>query len=159
MLFTKFTEMTIDEAIQGRFSNERHRTGVNLIYTSNWHRDKVESVFKEKDITHQQFNILRIVRGAHPKPVTVKYIRERMLDKMSDVSRIVEKLREKGYLERKECPEDRRNVDITITEKGLEYLKELDIIIRATEKIFDIFSPLELKMFNELLDKLRSQGV
>jgi DNA-binding MarR family transcriptional regulator len=157
MLHTDFIKMTIDEAIQGRFSNDRHKAGVNLIYTSNWHRDKLESVFKEKDITHQQFNILRIVRGAHPKPVTVKYIRERMLDKMSDVSRIVEKLREKGYLERKECPEDRRNVDITITEKGLENLKELDAIVATTETLFDVFSPLELKMFNELLDKLRSQ--
>ena len=159
LINTTFTEMTIDEAIQGKFGNDKHRTGVNLVYTSNWHRDKLESVFKEKDITHQQFNILRIIRGAHPKPVTVKYIRERMLDKMSDVSRIVEKLREKGYLERKECPDDRRNVDITITEKGLEYLKELDVIISATEKLFDVFSPLELKMFNELLDKLRSQDL
>lgn len=158
MLLTNITEMTIDEAIQGRFSNDKHRAGVNLVYTSNWHRDKLENVFKEKDITHQQFNILRIIRGAHPTPVTVKYIRERMLDKMSDVSRIVEKLREKGCIERKECPNDRRNVDITITEKGLEYLKELDVIVATTESLFDIFSPLELKMFNELLDKLRSQA-
>jgi DNA-binding MarR family transcriptional regulator len=79
-----------------------------------------------------------------------------MLDKMSDVSRIVEKLREKGYLYRQECPNDRRNVDITITEKGLAELKKIDSLIEPLESIFDVFSPLEITMFNELLDKLRS---
>lgn len=148
--------MKIEEAIQGRFRNDKHKLGVNLIYTANWYMDKLDSIFKSEEITHQQFNILRILRGAYPKPVTIKYIRERMLDKMSDVSRIVEKLREKGYLYRQECPNDRRNVDITITEKGLAELKKIDSLIEPLESIFDIFSPLEITMFNELLDKLRS---
>ncbi|SFF05048.1 MarR family winged helix-turn-helix transcriptional regulator [Thermoflexibacter ruber] len=148
--------MKIEEAIQGRFRNDKHKLGVNLIYTANWYMDKLDSIFKSEEITHQQFNILRILRGAYPKPVTIKYIRERMLDKMSDVSRIVEKLREKGYLCRQECPNDRRNVDITITEKGLAELKKIDSLIEPLESIFDIFSPLEITMFNELLDKLRS---
>lgn len=110
--------MKIEEAIQGKFKNDKHKGAVNIIYTSNWYMYQLDAIFKTQDITHQQFNILRIIRGAQPVPVTVKYIRERMLDKMSDVSRIVEKLREKGYLDRKECPDDRRNVDITMTEKG-----------------------------------------
>ncbi len=150
-------EMKIDDAIQSKFRSEKHRVAVNLIYTTNWYMGQIETIFKAQDITHQQFNILRIIRGAHPKPVTVKYIRERMLDKMSDVSRIVEKLREKGCLERKECADDRRNVDITITEKGLENLQVLDKLIEPLEALFDIFSPLELTMFNELLDKFRGQ--
>lgn len=148
--------MKIEEAIQGRFRNDKHKLGVNLIYTANWYMDKLDSIFKSEEITHQQFNILRILRGAYPKPVTIKYIKERMLDKMSDVSRIVEKLREKGYLQRQECPNDRRNVDITITEKGLAELKKIDSLIEPLESIFDVFSPLEINMFNELLDKLRS---
>jgi DNA-binding MarR family transcriptional regulator len=150
--------MKIEEAIQGRFRNDKHKLGVNLIYTANWYMDKLDSIFKSEEITHQQFNILRILRGAYPKPVTIKYIRERMLDKMSDVSRIVEKLREKGYLQRQECPNDRRNVDITITEKGLAELKKIDNLIEPLESIFDVFSPLEINMFNELLDKLRSSN-
>ncbi|GAB4190226.1 MAG: MarR family transcriptional regulator [Thermoflexibacter sp.] len=148
--------MKIEAAIQSRFRNDKHKLGVNLIYTANWYMDKLDSIFKSEQITHQQFNILRILRGAYPKPVTIKYIRERMLDKMSDVSRIVEKLREKGYLCRQECPNDRRNVDITITEKGLAELKKIDSLIEPLESIFDVFSPLEITMFNELLDKLRS---
>lgn len=150
-------EMKIEEAIQGKFRNNKHKGAVNIIYTSNWYMYQLDAIFKTQDITHQQFNILRIIRGAHPKPVTVKYIRERMLDKMSDVSRIVEKLREKEYLCRAECPDDRRNVDITITSKGLEQLKVLDGLLEPLEAIFDVFSPLELNMLNELLDKLRSQ--
>ncbi len=150
--------MKIEEAIQGRFRNDKHKLGVNLIYTANWYMDKLDSIFKSEEITHQQFNILRILRGAYPKPVTIKYIRERMLDKMSDVSRIVEKLREKGYLQRQECPNDRRNVDITITEKGLAELKKIDSLIEPLESIFDVFSPLEINMFNELLDKLRGNS-
>jgi DNA-binding MarR family transcriptional regulator len=150
--------MKIEEAIQGKFRNERHKLGVNLIYTSNWYMDKLDCIFKTEDITHQQFNILRILRGAYPKPVSVKYIRERMLDKMSDVSRIVEKLREKGYLSRLECPNDRRNVDITITEQGLAELQKLDTLIEPLERLFDVFSPLEITMFNELLDKMRTHN-
>ncbi len=150
--------MKIEEAIQSKFRNDKHKGAVNIIYTANWYMYQLEAIFKTQDITHQQFNILRIIRGAHPNPVTVKYIRERMLDKMSDVSRIVEKLREKGYLDRKECPDDRRNVDITMTEKGLEQLKLLDELIEPLETLFEIFSPLELNMLNELLDKLRSQN-
>ncbi len=150
--------MKIEEAIQSRFRNDKHKLGVNLIYTANWYMDKLDSIFKSEEITHQQFNILRILRGAYPKPVTIKYIRERMLDKMSDVSRIVEKLREKGYLQRQECPNDRRNVDITITEKGLAELKKIDSLIEPLESIFDVFSPLEINMFNELLDKLRGNS-
>lgn len=154
-----FDKMKIEEAIQGKFKNDKHKGAVNIIYTSNWYMYQLDAIFKTQDITHQQFNILRIIRGAQPVPVTVKYIRERMLDKMSDVSRIVEKLREKGYLDRKECPDDRRNVDITMTEKGLAQLAVVDGLIEPLEALFDVFSPLELNMLNELLDKLRSQKV
>lgn len=150
--------MKIEEAIQSKFRNDKHKGAVNIIYTANWYMYQLDAVFKTQDITHQQFNILRIIRGANPTPVTVKYIRERMLDKMSDVSRIVEKLREKAYLERKECPNDRRNVDITMTEKGLSLLKTLDVLMEPLESLFDVLTPLELNMLNELLDKLRSQN-
>jgi DNA-binding MarR family transcriptional regulator len=147
--------MEIDQEIQSRFRNERHRAGVNLIFTSNWYTDKVSAVFRNNQLTMQQFNILRILRGATPNPVSVKYIRERMLDKMSDVSRLVEKLREKGWANRHECPEDRRNVNITLTPTGQALLSQLDSLMEAEEATFASLTDAELRQLNQLLDKLR----
>ena len=149
-------DMKIDEAIQSRFKNNRTKAGVNLIYTSNWFSDKISSLLKPFEITMQQYNILRITRGASPKPVSVKYIKDRMLDKMSDVSRVVEKLREKGLLDRQECPGDRRNVDITLTPSGYSKMADIDGAINRTELIFDCMTEEEVILFNDLLDKLRS---
>ncbi|MCU0449738.1 MAG: MarR family transcriptional regulator [Bernardetiaceae bacterium] len=147
--------MEIDQEIQSRFRNERHRAGVNLIYTSNWYTDKISTVFRASNLTMPQFNILRILRGASPQPVSVKYIRERMLDKMSDVSRLVEKLREKGWVNRHECPEDRRNVNITLTPAGQSLLAQLDTLMESQEATFATLTDAELRQLNHLLDKLR----
>jgi DNA-binding MarR family transcriptional regulator len=147
--------MKIDEAIQSRFRNDRHRAGVNLMYTSNWLSDQVGQSLKNHGLTLQQFNLLRIIRGAAPQPVSVKYIRERMLDKMSDVSRVVEKLREKQLIDRRECPSDRRNVDITLTKAGAAKLQEVDTRLDTIDHVFNTLTDLEVEQFNALLDKLR----
>jgi MarR family transcriptional regulator, multiple gene regulator MgrA len=147
--------MSIEKEIQSRFQSKQQKAGVNLIFTGNWLSGRVSQMLRQHGVTMQQFNTLRILRGALPEKVSVKYIRERMLDKMSDVSRVVEKLREKSFLVREECPEDRRNVNISITEKGLAKLTEIDGDIHQIDGNFNNFSDSELDIFNGLLDKLR----
>ena len=128
---------------------------LNLIYTTNWVNAKHDSFFKDSEITIQQYNVLRILRGQHPNPCSIKLIKERMLDRMSDASRIVDKLNSKKLLVRRECPNDRRSVDIVITDKGLEILKALDYIDTTSEQLFKSLSPTEISTLNDLLDKLR----
>ncbi len=149
--------MKIEDAIkQVQFKNNRQKAMINVLYTASWLNTKSAGVIKEQPVTMQQFNVLRILRGAKGKPVPVKYIKERMLDKMPDVSRIVEKLVRKDYVERKECASDRRNVDISITDTGLELLEHLDQLIDPFQEIFTVLSEEELIQLNALLDKLRS---
>ena len=128
---------------------------LNLVYTTNWITSKQASFFKDSDITSQQYNVLRILRGQHPNPCSIKLIKERMLDRMSDASRIVDKLNTKGLLIRRECPNDRRSVDVMITEKGLELLKSLDHIDDISIQTLKSLTIDEVNTLNELLDKLR----
>lgn len=128
---------------------------LNLVYTTNWLTSKQASVFKDSDITSQQYNVLRILRGQHPNPCSIKLIKERMLDRMSDASRIVDKLNTKKLLIRRECPNDRRSVDVVITEKGLELLKSLDHIDDIAAQTLKSLTSDEVNTLNNLLDKLR----
>ena len=144
-----------DEIHQKKFSSEFQKLTINLIYTNNWIASKHAEYFKNSDITIQQYNVLRILRGQFPNPSSVKLIKERMLDKMSDASRIIDKLKIKKLVVRKECPNDRRSVDILITEKGLELLKSLDVVDEAPKELFKSLTILEVKTLNDLLDKLR----
>ncbi|MCS6796208.1 MAG: MarR family transcriptional regulator [Raineya sp.] len=148
---------TIDEAIQSRFRNEKHRALVNILYTAKFIESKVQEHIKPYQITLQQYNILRIVRGAGGKPVSLKYIKERMLDKMPDASRIVDKLYKKGLLKRKECPTDRRSVDITITKKGLELLADMDKQNEYLDNICNSLNETQLQELNYLLNLLRNE--
>lgn len=144
-----------DEISQKKFRNEYHKAAVNLIFTFNWLRTYQEKVFKPRGITMQQFNILRILRGQYPNPANIKLIRERMLDRMSDCSRIVEKLRRKGLIERTICPKDRRHVDVVINKKGLDLLSKLDSVSEEVDKYLSRLNEEEVTKLNELLDKLR----
>ena len=148
--------MKLEEEIsQKHFRNEYHKAAVNVVYTFNWLNNLNVNFFKPYGITPQQFNILRILRGQHPQPATIKLIKERMLDKMSDASRIVEKLRIKGLFERNICTHDRRNVDVCITQTGLDLLSQIDTRnAEAEQKLFTLNSE-EIKQLNDLLDKLR----
>jgi len=144
-----------DEIQQKKFKNIQQKLMLNLIYTTNWLTAKQDSLFKDSNVTVQQYNVLRILRGQFPNPCNIKLIKERMLDRMSDASRIVDKLFTKQLLHRKECPNDRRSVDIIITEKGLELLKSLDYIDELSKESIKSLNDEEINTLNDLLDKLR----
>lgn len=144
------------EIVQSSFKNTRHKAIVNIFYTYNWLLEKHVELLKPFGISFQQFNILRILRGQYPKPAAIKLIKARMLDKMSDVSRLVEKLRVKGLLERKECMHDRRHVDVIITQKGLDLLTNLDDKIDGVHSLLCTLSDAEVDQLNEFLDRMRS---
>ncbi len=144
-----------DEIQQKKFKSIQQKLMLNLIYTTNWLTSKQDSLFKDSDITVQQYNVLRILRGQYPNPCSIKLIKERMLDRMSDTSRIVDKLYTKKLLERNECPDDRRSVNVVISDKGLELLKSLDYIDDLSKQSLKSLTTAEINTLNELLDKLR----
>lgn len=144
------------EIKQKSFKSPYQKLAVNLIYTTNWLSHHYEGFFKDKDLSTQQFNVLRILRGQHPTPCTLKLVKERMLDRMSDASRIIDKLVAKELVIRNQCPGDRRSVNLVISDKGLALLKELDFIDDAVKEIFGNLSKTEVETLNELLDRLRS---
>ncbi|MBS1665857.1 MAG: MarR family transcriptional regulator [Bacteroidetes bacterium] len=148
--------MSIESEIkQKKFRNEHQKAGINLIYTYNWVSDKMRFVFEQHDITSQQFNILRILRGAQ-EPLSTMQIRERMLDKMSDTSRIVDRLIKKSLVKKNVCRTDRRLVDITITKKGENLLQKLDRNDVEMDAALGNLSIEEAKTLNRLLDKVRN---
>ncbi len=143
------------EIVQKKFQSEYHKAIVNIVFTYNWMIERQTKLLKPYDISLQQYNILRILRGQHPNPATVKLIKERMLDKMSDVSRLVEKLRVKDLVIRHICQHDRRNVDVYITEKGLKLLIELDPKEKEMEALMSNLDENEIEQLNNYMDKLR----
>jgi DNA-binding MarR family transcriptional regulator len=152
----KFFFMKIEDEIkQVRFTDSHQKAVVNILFTSNWLLEKQTALLKPFGITPQQFNVLRILRGQSPKPATIKLIKERMLDRMSDASRIVEKLRVKGFVEREICPTNRRNVDVKITGKGLKLLSDLDAFNPELHKEMDNLNEQDIEHLNRILDKLR----
>jgi len=149
--------MSIETDIkQKKFRSPYQRLGLNLVYTSNWIQYQQMEIFREHDITSQQFNVLRILRGQHPNPIKVSDIAERMLDKNSNTSRLIDKLLAKKLVDRKSCPNDRRAVDVIITATGLELLKGLDPEIEAWENTLARITPEEADLISSLLDKLRN---
>lgn len=149
--------MPLEEEIkQKNFKTVQEKGIINIIYTFNWIDSRMKTFLKSFDLTPQQYNILRILRGQFPQPSTINLIKERMLDKMSDSSRIVERLRRKGLLERKTCKLDRRSVDILISDSGLKLLETIDLVME--DHVADTFRNLsekESELLNALLDKLR----
>ncbi len=144
-----------EEITQKKFKSDFHKLAVNIIYTHGWFMNHQSKYFKKFGITGPQYNILRILRGQHPSPASVNLLKDRMLDKMSDASRLVERLKQKGLVEREICPEDRRRVEVIINEKGLTLLKEMDKIEDSYNKLFKGLTVDEAKILNQLLDKLR----
>jgi DNA-binding MarR family transcriptional regulator len=139
---------------QTNFRNDHQKGIINLIYTYNWLNEKMKKVFDKEGITSQQFNILRILRGAG-KPISTLQIRERMLDKMSDTSRIVDRLVLKGLAVKTVCRNDKRLVDVSISIKGRKLLEKIDQFDQQMDAIFGNLSQAEAKSLNKLLDKIR----
>lgn len=148
--------MKLEEAIkQKKFGNEFEKVVVNILYTASWLERINIRRLKPHDISPQQYNVMRILRGSHPNPVMLGEITERMIDKNSNATRLVEKLRLKGFLKRDICKTNRRQVDITITQKGLSLLEALDVHIEEWQNEHLKIKKSEVQQLNELLDKLR----
>jgi len=148
--------MKLEEEIkQKKFRNEYHKLAVNILYTHGWLVNHHAEHLKKSGITGAQYNILRILRGQYPNPASVNLLKERMLDKMSDASRLVERLLQKDLVDRKICPDDRRRVEVIITERGLNLLKELDQKDDEFDVLFKSLDENEVKAANDLLDKMR----
>ena len=144
-----------EEIAQQKFAGEQQKAMINLLFTYHWAVSKMKSDFKPYDITMQQFNILRILRGQMPNPCTVNILKERMLDKMCDASRMVDRLLQKGFIERCVNKKDRRAVDIKISTEGLALLAKF-YSMADPNKLFSALTDLEAKTLNQLLDKVRS---
>ena len=149
--------MKLEQEIgQKEFKNEYQKMIINIMYTSHWLHNIIADNLKDFDITPQQFNILRILRGQHPNPARMHLLQERMLDKMSNASRLVERLRKKGLVVRKICRNDRRAVDVKITDSGLNLLKQLDSIENEWQKRFNNLDTKDIKNLNTILDNMRN---
>lgn len=149
--------MTIEKQImQRKFKTAYHKLAVNLMYTTNKLEAFLKDIFKEEGITLQQYNILRILRGSKPNPLSTLQIRERMMDKMSDTSRIVDRLVIKKLVSKKTCPNDNRLVDVRITEKGLTLLKKFDDVEDKIEIFLGNVTQKEADQISNFLDKIHS---
>lgn len=142
-----------EEIQQQKFTSIHHKVVVNLIYTSHWLQNKQQEFFKSFGITGQQFNILRILKGQFPQSISGTEIKSRMLDRNSDVSRLLDRLSAKGLITKKTCPNDKRAADVLITEQGMVLLKKVDKF-RKHESILALSSE-EAGILSDLLDKSR----
>ena len=148
--------MEIEKEIHNaKFINNYQKVSVNIVYTYNWLNSLLKSELDKHQITNQQFNILRILKGQFPKPATVNILKERMLDKMSDASRIVDRLVQKELVTRCVNEKDRRAVDILISEKGLTLLKNVFMEELMINSLQNNISEEEAATLSNLLDKLR----
>lgn len=145
----------IEDEIKSKFRNEHHKALVNLYYTEALLAGYFRNMLKKYGLAEQQFNVLRILRGQIPNPASIGLIKERVVDKNSDVSRIIDRLFKKGLVERKECNVDRRQKDVTISKKGLALLNKMTECEEQEDKLLDNLSKDEVKQLNYLLDKIR----
>lgn len=150
---------TIEELIKTKpYKDPYQRAFINIIYTGSWLVSKLNQLMKPYGITEPQYNVLRILKGQHGKAMNLYEIQERMVQRMSNVSRLIDKLLEKGYVLRTERKENRRMVDISITEKGLKLIDDLEAPIQKTFKQFnDNLKKEEARQLAEWLDKLRNE--
>ncbi len=148
--------MGISEDIkQEKFKNEFSKAIINIVYTNSWLNQRQIGLFKEYGLTMPQYNVLRILRGQHPKPATVNLLIDRMLDKSSNASRIVDKLEAKKLVIRKQCSNDRRAVDVFISDAGLQLLSKIDTRLDKLESDLCSLTEDECAQLNLLLDKIR----
>ena len=152
--------MTIEDELKGRFRNDFHKGLVNLTYTAKQLSYEFFQSLKTHNITEQQYNVLRILRGFRSEaPLCIGFIKERMLDKDSDVSRIVDRLYDKQLIRRKENPDDRRLKTIEITKLGLDLLDRLFDCEKKADTLLNKLSKSEIILFNQLLDKIRTSDL
>ncbi|MDH5602637.1 MAG: MarR family transcriptional regulator [Cyclobacteriaceae bacterium] len=144
-----------DEIKQEKFDDEFHKALINILFTHNYLINGINQTLKEYQITRQQYNVLRILKGKHPKSTQIYHIKDRMLDKLSDASRIVDRLKKKGLVEKTESVDDKRAVDIKISKKGLYLLQKLDAPAKQFNEMLRSLTKEEARQLNQLLDKIR----
>ena len=148
--------MRIEKEIQSEnFEDIYHKVVINVSYTYGWMNNILRHQFEKHNLTQQQFNILRILRGQYPKPATINLLKERMIDKMSDASRIVDRLVQKGLVSRCTNSKDRRAVDIRISDEGLEILNKMDVEFITRDFLSQNLTAEEAGTLSDLLDKMR----
>jgi DNA-binding MarR family transcriptional regulator len=148
--------MQIEKEIQAsKFEDNYHKVIVNLSYTYGWVNNLMRYEFEKYNLTSQQFNVLRILRGQYPNPATINLIKERMVDKMSDASRIVDRLVQKNLVSRCTNDKDRRAVDIRISDEGLEVLSKMDQEFKMKNLLKQNLTDQDAATLSDLLDKLR----
>ena len=148
--------MGIEQDIQQpNFRNEFQKMGINLLFTANWLNEQIGKILSEEGVTQQQYNILRILRGS-ATPLSTLKIRERMLDKMSDTSRIVDRLIAKELVLKNTCEKDKRLVDITLSPKGLDLVDQLDQFNDRIDALLKGINESEAATLNQILDKIRT---
>lgn len=148
--------MKIEDELKSKFRNEYHKLMVNLMLTTSRVSECFQQTIKDYDITPTQYNVLRILRGQNQKPVSIGLIKDRMIDRNSDVSRIIERLVQKGLIERSENSEDRRQKDVLISKTGLDLLKEIDVWEKQMDQRVHHMSEPDAKKLNDALDKIRT---
>jgi DNA-binding MarR family transcriptional regulator len=151
--------MSIEKDIQqAKFITSRHKALVNILFTYGWELERIKKIVETENITHQQYNILRILRGSYPNPLSTLQIRERMLDKMSDTSRMVDRLIIKHLAVKTVSRKDRRLVDVVISEEGLTLLKKIEARVDIVSEVMSNVSEDEAEQLSNLLDKVRSSN-
>ena len=149
--------MKLEELIkQKKFTSQKQKALINIAYSSSFVAGHMNSLFKPFNISMQQFNVMRILKGQHPDPVSINDITDRMIDKMSNASRLVEKLRLKNLVERSTCSNDRRQVDVKLTVEGLNLLEILNEKTKVSMSRFDHVTEEEFRTLNDILDKMRT---
>lgn len=149
--------MRIEEELKSaKLTDPMIKAGLNIMFTGNWLNNRVENLLKPYGISHQQFNVLRILNGKYPEAANLQDISDRMIDRMSNATRLVEKLRVKGYVTREVCPENRRKVNIRITKEGIGLLNKINPELKAHhDRIYSQITREEAIALNNILDKLR----
>ena len=147
--------MKIQDEIQSNFNNEYQKARVNIHFTHNYLSEQLVEIIKPLKLSPTQFNVLRILRGQYPEVSSIGLLKERMLDKNSDISRVVDRMLTKKLVVRKECKQDRRQKDIQISQLGLDYLAKIDVQEKELDKKMQHLTLEEVTQLNNLLDKIR----
>lgn len=149
--------MKLEEELKmKKFASAKARAGLNVVFTGAWITDRFNQLLRPFGISEQQYNVLRILRGQKGEPANLFTIQERMVHRMSNATRLVEKLRLKGYVERKICEENRRKIEVTITQKGLDLIDEIEpISIASNKELNSRMTKAEAELLGEVLDRIR----
>lgn len=150
--------MKLEEAIQSnKFRNEMHKAGLNILYTAWWFKTVISKELKEYGLTHEQYNVLRILKGKHPEPVCVKEIASRMIEKNSNVPRIIDRLETKKLVKRNSSTTDKRETVTVLTQAGINILQHsTDRVNNLTDKVITL-DESKAKVLNQILEEIRKE--